>query len=30
MYQREDIGNSDGSDIRKDFQNAAVAELEGK
>lgn len=30
MYQREDIGNSDGSDIRKDFQNAAVAELEAK
>lgn len=28
MYQREDIGNSDGSDIRKDFQNAAVAGLE--
>ncbi|MGD9636327.1 MAG: serine hydrolase domain-containing protein [Pirellulales bacterium] len=28
MYQREDIGNSDGSDIRKDFQNAAAAELE--
>jgi CubicO group peptidase (beta-lactamase class C family) len=30
MYQREDIGNSDGSDIRKDFQNAAVAGLEAK
>lgn len=30
MYQREDIGNSDGSDIRKDFQNAAVAELEAE
>jgi CubicO group peptidase (beta-lactamase class C family) len=28
MYQREDIGNSDGSDIRKDFQQAAVDELE--
>jgi CubicO group peptidase (beta-lactamase class C family) len=30
MYQREDIGNSDGSDIRRDFQNAAVKALESK
>lgn len=26
MIQRADIGNSDGSDLRKEFQNAAVAD----
>jgi CubicO group peptidase (beta-lactamase class C family) len=28
MYQRADIGNSDGSDIRRDFQQRAVDSLE--
>jgi CubicO group peptidase (beta-lactamase class C family) len=28
MYQRADIGNSDGSDIRRDFQQRAVDALE--
>lgn len=28
LYQRSDIGNSDGSEIRKEFQQAAVDELE--
>lgn len=30
LIQRGDIGNADGSDIRKDFQQAAVDELEGR
>ena len=30
MYQRSDAGNSDGADIRKEFQQAAVDGLEGR